>query len=70
MKTSLLIIMIQLQIVVNLHKKIINQVESKNPIPLNTVSYFYKLNFHHLQTFHVTNKYQFMKITNRLAAKF
>ena len=57
MKTSLLIIMIQLQIVVNLHKNLINQEEIKNPIPLSTVLYFDKLNFHHLQTFsfHVTN---------------
>ena len=55
MKTSLLIIMIQLQIVVNLNKNLINQEEIKNPIPLSTVLHFDKLNFHHLQTFHVTN---------------
>ena len=69
MKTSLLIIMIQLQIVVNINKNLINQEEIKNPIPLSTVLYFDKLNFHHLLTFHGTNKY-YTKITNRLAVKF
>ena len=62
--------MTKLQIVVNINKNLINQEEIKNPIPLSTVLYFDKLNFHHLLTFHGTNKYYYTKITNRLAAKF
>ena len=55
MKTSLLIIMIQLQIVVNINKNLNDREEIKNPIPLRTVLNFAKLNFHHLLTFYVTN---------------